>query len=122
MPEGPEIRLAADKIEAVLKDKTAERVEFGLAPLKRYSKPLTGSQCTRLPGRLGTQHAPRTEGGVGGHPFADHLIPSGPIHFLHTFIGSAQDFEQHAEIGLVGLFTHAMRNMQRSLTNCRGLR
>ena len=48
MPEGPEIRLAADKIEAVLKDKPAERIEFGLAPLKRYTKPLTGSTVLSL--------------------------------------------------------------------------
>jgi len=48
MPEGPEIRRAADKIEAVLKDKTAERVEFGLAPLKRFAKPLTGSTVLSL--------------------------------------------------------------------------
>ena len=48
MPEGPEIRLAADKIEAVLKDKTAEQVEFGLAPLKRFTKPLTGSTVLSL--------------------------------------------------------------------------
>ena len=48
MPEGPEIRRAADKIEAVLKDRTAERVEFGLAPLKRFSKALTGSRVLQL--------------------------------------------------------------------------
>jgi len=48
MPEGPEIRLAADKIEAVLKDKPAERIEFGLAPLKRFTKPLTGSTVLSL--------------------------------------------------------------------------
>ena len=48
MPEGPEIRRAADKIEAVLKDRTAERVEFGLAPLKRYSKQLTGTTVLSL--------------------------------------------------------------------------
>ena len=48
MPEGPEIRLAADKIEAVLKDKPAERIEFGLAPLKRFAKPLTGSTILSL--------------------------------------------------------------------------
>ena len=29
MPEGPEIRRAADKIEAVLKDKRVEKIEFG---------------------------------------------------------------------------------------------
>ena len=48
MPEGPEIRRAADKIEAVLKDKAAERVEFGLAPLKKFSKALTGSKVLQL--------------------------------------------------------------------------
>jgi len=48
MPEGPEIRLAADKIEAVLKDRPAERIEFGLAPLKRFTKPLTGSTVLSL--------------------------------------------------------------------------
>ena len=48
MPEGPEIRRAADKIEAVLKDRTAERVEFGLTPLKRFSKALTGSRVLQL--------------------------------------------------------------------------
>ena len=47
MPEGPEIRRAADKIESVLKNKTIEKVEFGLTPLKKYAKPLTGSKCSR---------------------------------------------------------------------------
>ena len=39
MPEGPEIRRAADKIEKVLKEKTIDKVEFGLQSLvaKRYS-------------------------------------------------------------------------------------
>ena len=48
MPEGPEIRRAADKIEAVLKDKVAEKVEFGLQPLKKYVKPLKGSNILAL--------------------------------------------------------------------------
>ncbi|CAI8427988.1 MAG: Endonuclease 8 [Halieaceae bacterium] len=48
MPEGPEIRLAADKIEAVLKGKPAERIEFGLASLRRFTKPLTGSTVLSL--------------------------------------------------------------------------
>jgi endonuclease-8 len=48
MPEGPEIRRAADKIESVLKNKTIERVEFGLTPLKKYAKPLTGSKVLSL--------------------------------------------------------------------------
>ena len=51
MPEGPEIRLAADKIEAVLKDKPVERIEFGLAQLKRFTKPLTGSTVLSLESR-----------------------------------------------------------------------
>ena len=46
MPEGPEIRRAADKIEAVLKDKTVEKIEFGLQPLRKFGKPLKGSQRT----------------------------------------------------------------------------
>ena len=48
MPEGPEIRRAADKIEAVLKNKTIEKVEFGLKPLKKYAKPLTGTNVLSL--------------------------------------------------------------------------
>ena len=48
MPEGPEIRRAADKIESVLKDKTIEKVEFGLKPLKKYAKPLTGTNVLSL--------------------------------------------------------------------------
>ena len=48
MPEGPEIRRAADKIEAVLKDRVAEKVEFGLQPLKKYVKPLKGSNILAL--------------------------------------------------------------------------
>ncbi len=48
MPEGPEIRRDADKIEAVLKNKTAERVEFGLQPLKRFTKLLEGTTVLSL--------------------------------------------------------------------------
>ena len=48
MPEGPEIRLAADKVEAVLKDKTVERIQFGLQPLKKFSKALTGTKVLQL--------------------------------------------------------------------------
>ena len=48
MPEGPEIRRAADKIESVLKNKTIEKVEFGLKPLKKYAKPLTGTNVLSL--------------------------------------------------------------------------
>ena len=48
MPEGPEIRRAADKIEAVLKDKTVERIQFGLQPLKKFSEALTGTKVLQL--------------------------------------------------------------------------
>ena len=48
MPEGAEIRRAADKIESVLKNKTIEKVEFGLKPLKKYGKPLTGTKVLSL--------------------------------------------------------------------------
>ena len=45
MPEGPEIRRAADKIEAVLRHKIVEKLEFGLKPLKRFAKPLEGTSA-----------------------------------------------------------------------------
>jgi endonuclease-8 len=48
MPEGPEIRRAADKIEAVLKDNTIQKVELGLKPLKKYAKLLTGTKVLSL--------------------------------------------------------------------------
>ena len=48
MPEGPEIRRAADKVEAVLKDKTVERIQFGLQPLKKFSRALTGTKVLQL--------------------------------------------------------------------------
>jgi endonuclease-8 len=48
MPEGPEIRRAADKIEAVLKDKVVEKIEFGLQPLQKFGKPLKDSHVLSL--------------------------------------------------------------------------
>lgn len=42
MPEGPEIRLAADRIAAVLEGEITEHVRFGLARLKRFEKRLGG--------------------------------------------------------------------------------
>ena len=42
MPEGPEIRRAADRVAAVIEGRTAEHVQFGLARLKRFEKRLTG--------------------------------------------------------------------------------
>ena len=46
MPEGPEIRLAADKIGAVLENQIAQKVSFGLPNLRRYQKRL--SNCRVL--------------------------------------------------------------------------
>ena len=48
MPEGPEIRLAADKIEAVLRDQTVEKISFGLPPLKKFERRLRGSKVVSL--------------------------------------------------------------------------
>ena len=48
MPEGPEIRRAADKIEAVLKGKTIEKIAFGLPPLKKFARPLRGGTVLSL--------------------------------------------------------------------------
>ena len=48
MPEGPEIRRAADKIEAVLKNKTVEKIEFGLPALNSFVRPLQGSKVLSL--------------------------------------------------------------------------
>lgn len=42
MPEGPEIRRAADQIERALKGQTAQAVHFGLPELRQYEKLLTG--------------------------------------------------------------------------------
>ena len=48
MPEGPEIRRAADQIEAVLKEKTVEHIQFGLPGLKKFARSLKGSKVLRL--------------------------------------------------------------------------
>lgn len=48
MPEGPEIRLAADKVAKVLVGKPVVEVEFGLPALKRYSKKLEGAVVTAV--------------------------------------------------------------------------
>ena len=44
MPEGPEIRLAADKIEAALHDRELTEVFFAFDHLKPYSRSLAGSK------------------------------------------------------------------------------
>ena len=48
MPEGPEIRLAADKVARVLVDRTIETVSFGLPRLRRFEKRLAGNVVTAV--------------------------------------------------------------------------
>lgn len=48
MPEGPEIRLAADKVARVLVDNRLETVSFGLPRLKRFEKRLSGNIVTAV--------------------------------------------------------------------------
>jgi endonuclease-8 len=48
MPEGPEIRLAADKVAKVLVGHDIVEVEFGLSRLSRFEKCLTGAAVTAV--------------------------------------------------------------------------
>ncbi|VDZ80119.1 endonuclease VIII [Salmonella bongori] len=48
MPEGPEIRRAADNLEAAVKGKTLTDVWFAFAQLKPYESLLTGQIVTRI--------------------------------------------------------------------------
>jgi len=48
MPEGPEIRRAADRIAAVLVGETVVDVEFTLPALKRHEPSLTGARVTSV--------------------------------------------------------------------------
>ncbi len=48
MPEGPEIRLAADKVARVLVNNRVETVDFGLPRLKRFEKRLSGNIVTAV--------------------------------------------------------------------------
>jgi formamidopyrimidine-DNA glycosylase len=48
MPEGPEIRLAADKVARVLVGDDIIEVGFGLARLSRFEKSLSGSTVTAV--------------------------------------------------------------------------
>ena len=48
MPEGPEIRRAADRIAEVLEGQRVESVKFGLPRLRRYRKILEGQRVTRM--------------------------------------------------------------------------
>ena len=46
MPEGPEIRRAADDVEKALKERTVKRIDFAFNRLKPYEKTLQGSLVT----------------------------------------------------------------------------
>ena len=48
MPEGPEIRRAADKVAAVLVDRTVESVVFGLPELGRFERRLQGRKVVAV--------------------------------------------------------------------------
>ncbi|MGI9202020.1 MAG: endonuclease VIII [Woeseiaceae bacterium] len=48
MPEGPEIRLAADKVARVLVNNQIETVSFGLPRLKAFEKTLSGNLVTAV--------------------------------------------------------------------------
>lgn len=48
MPEGPEIRLAADRIAKVLVGKTVVDVSFSFPELRRFEKRLTGASVTAI--------------------------------------------------------------------------
>lgn len=48
MPEGPEIRLAADRVANVLVGRTIAEIEFGLPRLKRFEKRLRGRRVTAV--------------------------------------------------------------------------
>ena len=48
MPEGPEIRRAADRIAAILEGEATEHVRFGLARLKRFEERLSGRTVTSV--------------------------------------------------------------------------
>ena len=48
MPEGPEIRLAADRIAAVLVGQIVVEVEFGLPDLKRFEQRLEGKKVSAV--------------------------------------------------------------------------
>jgi len=58
MPEGPEIRRAADVIERVLKDQTIEKVQFGLSQLKKFQKHLVNHKvlCVETRGKALLTH------------------------------------------------------------------
>ncbi|MGD6959657.1 DNA-formamidopyrimidine glycosylase family protein [Rossellomorea aquimaris] len=48
MPEGPEIRRAADSVESAIKSKTVEDIYFAFPHLEDYGDLLKGSLVTRV--------------------------------------------------------------------------
>ena len=48
MPEGPEIRLAADRVAKVLVDQTIEDAAFAFSELRRYEKRVRGATVTAI--------------------------------------------------------------------------
>ncbi|NNF15466.1 MAG: endonuclease VIII [Gammaproteobacteria bacterium] len=48
MPEGPEMRRAADELAAILLRRKAQAVRFGLEPLRAYESILTGRRITEV--------------------------------------------------------------------------
>ncbi|HSS66635.1 MAG TPA: endonuclease VIII [Gammaproteobacteria bacterium] len=51
MPEGPEIRLEADRVRAAIEGRKAKSIFFGLERLKKYEKHLTGRRVTSVRAR-----------------------------------------------------------------------
>ena len=48
MPEGPEIRLAADQIAKVIVQQEITRIEFTFDHLRKFEKTLSGLQVTAI--------------------------------------------------------------------------
>jgi endonuclease-8 len=48
MPEGPEIRLAADKVATIIENQTIEHIEVGLPALSTYVPILTGATVVKV--------------------------------------------------------------------------
>ena len=48
MPEGPEIRLAADRVASILLGEKITAADFGLPALKRFEKRLTGARVVAV--------------------------------------------------------------------------
>jgi endonuclease-8 len=51
MPEGPEIRRAADQVSRAIAGRRAEAVRFGLPALRRHQRTLTGRRIEAVESR-----------------------------------------------------------------------